>query len=166
MFSGVGRRRRAAHSETALWLTATDGQRRSRVGPWKLRGEEEPEPSHILATDAQAGPGSKQSGGGLAIDVTTGEERAVYIFFATTRPLTRGTSAVNTEQKGASSTAECKEAMPPSFMPDDLEWVSRRGMVVLIDNLSALSGLVKRQRRGAAAARAVQPVNMPRYHRS
>jgi len=50
------------------------------------------------------------------------------------------------------------------LMPDDLEWVSRRGMVVLIDNLSALSGLVKRQRRGAAAARAVQPVNMPRYH--
>ena len=56
--------------------------------------------------------------------------------------------------------------MPPSFLPDDLKWVSRRGMLALIDNSIALSGLVKRQRRGAAAARAVQPVNMPRYHRS
>ena len=66
--------------------------------------------------------------------------------------------------EGASSTAKCEEAMPPSFLPDDLKWVSRRGMLALIDNSIALSGLVKRQRRGAAAARAVQPVNMPRYH--
>ena len=54
---------------------------------------------------------------GLAIDAITGEERAAYIFFATTRPLTLGTSVVNTEQKGQAPPQNARRRCLPASCP-------------------------------------------------
>ena len=120
-------------------------------------------PLILLATDAQAEPGSRPSGGYLAIDTITGEKRAAYIEFDD-ETLDAWNFGSERRAEGANPIAVCEAAMPLVFLLDNPRWMIGRGMLAFIDNSVALFGLVKGQCRGAAVARAVQLVNMLCYH--